>query len=77
MLGDIRLIFPFQTSYPQGYFRYWTPVIKKLLGELSQAESEKESKLKSILQRLVGRFSEHHNMWRQLVSTTAGRVSSI
>ncbi|KAL3517379.1 hypothetical protein ACH5RR_019968 [Cinchona calisaya] len=58
-------------SSKKGYFRYWTPVIKKLLGELSQAESEKESKLKSILQRLVGRFSEHHNMWRQLVSTVA------
>ena len=56
----------------QGFFGYWTPKIKKLIGELSQAESEKESKLKSILQRLVGRFSEHHNKWRQLVSTVAG-----
>ncbi|XP_027099310.1 DNA mismatch repair protein MSH6-like isoform X1 [Coffea arabica] len=58
-------------SSKKGFFRYWTPVIKKLLGELSQAESEKESKLKSIFQRLVGRFSAHHNMWRQLVSTAA------
>ncbi|KAK2970286.1 hypothetical protein RJ640_021748, partial [Escallonia rubra] len=58
-------------SSKKGFFRYWTPVIKKLLGGLSQAESEKELKLKSILQRLIGRFCEHHNMWRQLVSTTA------
>ncbi|XP_057474469.1 DNA mismatch repair protein MSH6-like [Actinidia eriantha] len=58
-------------SSKKGFFRYWTPNIKKLIGELSQAESEKESKLKSILQRLVGRFGEHHNKWRQLVSTVA------
>nr|POE57964.1 dna mismatch repair protein msh6 [Quercus suber] len=58
-------------SSKKGFFRYWTPSIKKLLGELSQAESEKESMLKSILQRLIGRFCEHHNKWRQLVSATA------
>ncbi|XAR61404.1 hypothetical protein NMG60_11035096 [Bertholletia excelsa] len=58
-------------SSKKGFFRYWTPDIKKLIGELSQAESEKESKLKSILQRLVGRFCEHHDKWRQLVSTVA------
>lgn len=58
----------------QGYFRYWNPVLKKLIGELSQADSEKESKLKSILQRLIGRFCEHHNKWRELVCITAGIV---
>ncbi|XP_030488613.2 DNA mismatch repair protein MSH6 [Cannabis sativa] len=58
-------------SSKKGFFRYWTPNIKKFLGELAQAESEKESSLKSILQRLIGRFCEHHTMWRQLVSTTA------
>lgn len=58
-------------SSKKGYFRYWTPVIKKSIGELSQAESEKESKLKNILQRLVEHFSMHHDKWRQLVSTTA------
>uniref|UniRef100_A0A2N9H285 DNA mismatch repair protein n=1 Tax=Fagus sylvatica TaxID=28930 RepID=A0A2N9H285_FAGSY len=58
-------------SSKKGFFRYWTPTIKKLLGELSQAESEKESMLKNILQRLIGRFCEHHNKWRQLVSATA------
>lgn len=58
-------------SSKKGYFRYWTPVIKKLLGELSQAESEKESKLKTILRRLVERFCEYHCKWRQLVSTIA------
>ncbi|KAL0420115.1 UNVERIFIED_CONTAM: DNA mismatch repair protein MSH6 [Sesamum radiatum] len=58
-------------SSKKGFYRYWTPVIKKLIGELSQAESEKESKLKSILQRLIGRFCENHNKWRQLVSTVA------
>lgn len=47
-------------------------MIKKLIGELSQAESEKESKLKSILQRLIERFCENHIKWRQLVSTIAG-----
>ncbi|KAI8547020.1 hypothetical protein RHMOL_Rhmol07G0163500 [Rhododendron molle] len=47
-----------------GFFCYWTPTIKRLIGEPSQPESEKEYKLKSILQRLVGRFCEHHNKWR-------------
>ena len=56
----------------QGFYRYWTPYIKKLLAELSQAESEKESTLKDILQRLVGRFCEHHDKWRHLVSAIAG-----
>ncbi|KAK1281168.1 DNA mismatch repair protein MSH6 [Acorus gramineus] len=58
-------------SSKKGYFRYWTPEIKKLLTELSHAESEKESKLKSIMQRLIGHFSEYHPKWKQLVSTTA------
>lgn len=60
----------------QGFFRYWTPNVKNLLGELSQAESEKESSLKNILQRLIGQFCEHHVKWRQLVSITAGWKSS-
>lgn len=56
----------------KGFFRYWNPTIKKLLSELSQAESDKESALKSILQRLIKQFCEHHIKWRQLVSATAG-----
>ncbi|KAK6118119.1 hypothetical protein DH2020_048103 [Rehmannia glutinosa] len=58
-------------SSKKGFVRYWTPVIKTLLGELSQAESDKESKLKTILQRLIGRFCDNHLKWRQLVSTIA------
>ncbi|KAH7516977.1 hypothetical protein FEM48_Zijuj09G0013300 [Ziziphus jujuba var. spinosa] len=58
-------------SSKKGFFRYWTPNIKKSLEKLSQAESEKESSLKSILQRLIGRFCEHHLKWRQLVSAIA------
>ncbi|GMH02314.1 hypothetical protein Nepgr_004153 [Nepenthes gracilis] len=58
-------------SSKKGFFRYWTPDIKKMLAELSHAESEKESKLKGILQRLIGRFCEHHRMWRRLISTVA------
>lgn len=58
-------------SSKKGFFRYWTPYIRKMLTELSQAESEKESRLKNILQRLIGRFCEHHTKWRQLVSTVA------
>ncbi|KFK30776.1 hypothetical protein AALP_AA6G024700 [Arabis alpina] len=58
-------------SSKKGVFRYWTPTIKKLLKELSQAKSEKESALKSISQRLIGRFCEHQENWRQLVSATA------
>ena len=60
----------------QGFFRYWTPDIKKFLRELSQAESEKESLLKSTLQRLIGRFCENHTKWRQLVSASAGTYCS-
>ncbi|XXG53994.1 hypothetical protein AAC387_Pa03g1985 [Persea americana] len=58
-------------SSKKGFFRYWTPKIKKWLVELSQAEAEKETRFRGILQRLVGRFCEHHNKWRQLVSATA------
>lgn len=58
-------------SSKKGFCRYWTANIKKLLGELTQAQSEKEFKLKTILQRLIGNFCEHHNKWRQLVSATA------
>ncbi|KAK8540982.1 hypothetical protein V6N13_061030 [Hibiscus sabdariffa] len=58
-------------SSKKGFYRYWTPSIKKFLGEFSLAESEKETALKNILQRLIGRFCEDHNKWRQLVSTTA------
>ncbi|XP_076896230.1 DNA mismatch repair protein MSH6-like isoform X2 [Bidens hawaiensis] len=58
-------------SSKKGVSRYWTPAIKKYIKELSEAESEKESKLKSIMQRLIGRFCEHHVSWRQLVSTAA------
>ncbi|XP_042476035.1 DNA mismatch repair protein MSH6 [Macadamia integrifolia] len=58
-------------SSKKGFFRYWTPKIKKLLGELSQAEAEKETKLKSILQQLIGQFCVHHIEWRQLISVTA------
>ncbi|KAF8090136.1 hypothetical protein N665_0485s0011 [Sinapis alba] len=58
-------------SSKKGVFRYWTPTIKKLLKELAQAKSEKESALKSISQRLIGRFCEHQEKWRQLVSATA------
>ncbi|KAB2597255.1 DNA mismatch repair protein MSH6 [Pyrus ussuriensis x Pyrus communis] len=59
-------------SSKKGFSRYWTPDIKKSLTELSQAETDKESSLKSILQRLIGRFCEHRLKWRQLVSVTAG-----
>ncbi|KAL7586811.1 hypothetical protein Lser_V15G41433 [Lactuca serriola] len=58
-------------SSKKGFVRYWTPEIRNLMRELSEAESEKESKLKSIMQRLIGRFCEHHVSWRQLVSTAA------
>ncbi|KAJ4838664.1 DNA mismatch repair protein msh6 [Turnera subulata] len=58
-------------SSKKGFYRYWTPNIKKLMAELSQAEAEKESTLKSILQRLLVRFCEYHDTWRQLVSATA------
>ncbi|XVF22105.1 hypothetical protein REPUB_Repub12eG0145200 [Reevesia pubescens] len=40
-------------SSKKGFFRYWTPYIKKSLGELSQAESEKKAALKKIFQRLI------------------------
>ncbi|XP_065860345.1 DNA mismatch repair protein MSH6 [Euphorbia lathyris] len=58
-------------SSKKGYKRYWTPSIKKFLGELSQAESEKESALKSILQTLIVSFCNHNDKWRKLVSATA------
>ncbi|KAI4341663.1 hypothetical protein MLD38_026357 [Melastoma candidum] len=59
------------SSSKKGFFRYYTPRVKKLLSELSQAEYEKESALKSILQRLIRQFSSHQSKWRQLISATA------
>ncbi|WJX79846.1 DNA mismatch repair protein msh6 [Trifolium repens] len=58
-------------SSKKGVCRYWTPDIKIFLKELSHAESEKETLLKSTLQRMIGRFCEHHTQWKQLVSATA------
>ncbi|KAJ8900415.1 hypothetical protein K2173_025192 [Erythroxylum novogranatense] len=58
-------------SSKKGFFRYWNPNIKRLLAELSQTESEKESTLKNISQQLIGRFCLHHDKWRQLVSAVA------
>lgn len=68
--GNIPQSYELRSS-KKGFFRYWTPNIKKLLAELSLAESEKESSLKSILKRLIGKFCEHHLQWRQLVSAIA------
>jgi hypothetical protein len=62
----------FSIWHLQGVCRYWTPDIKIFLKELSHAESEKETLLKSTLQRMIGRFCEHHTQWKQLVSATAG-----
>ncbi|CAA0843178.1 DNA mismatch repair protein MSH6 [Striga hermonthica] len=58
-------------SSKKGFCRYWTPVIKDLMKELAQAESEKEAKLKSIFRRLIERFCENHIKWRQIVSAIA------
>ncbi|RAL49223.1 hypothetical protein DM860_014441 [Cuscuta australis] len=58
-------------SSKKGYIRYRNPVIRKLMVELSQAETERESKLRTILQRLIRHFCEHHSKWRDLVSTIA------
>ncbi|KAF3784024.1 DNA mismatch repair protein [Nymphaea thermarum] len=58
-------------SSKKGYFRYWTPQIRAHLGELSNAEAERESKLKSILQRFIIRFCDHHLKLRQLISVIA------
>ncbi|CAL1379465.1 unnamed protein product [Linum trigynum] len=68
--GSIPQAYELRSS-KKGFYRYWTPNIKKLLVDLSQTQSEKESKLRSILQRLIGQFCEHHTKWRQLVSTIA------
>ncbi|CAK8544398.1 unnamed protein product [Lathyrus sativus] len=58
-------------SSKKGFSRYWTPDIKIFLKELSHAESERETLLKSTFQRLIGRFCEHHTQWKQLVYATA------
>uniref|UniRef100_A0A803M7J7 DNA mismatch repair protein n=1 Tax=Chenopodium quinoa TaxID=63459 RepID=A0A803M7J7_CHEQI len=58
-------------SSKKGFSRYWTPFIKKMVGELTQLQAVKESKLKCMLQDLVGHFCEHHTMWRSLVAAVA------
>ncbi|XP_074267916.1 DNA mismatch repair protein MSH6 isoform X2 [Silene latifolia] len=58
-------------SSKKGFSRYWSPYIKKMVGELAQAESVKESHLKGILQDLIERFCKHHTMWRRLVTVVA------
>ncbi|KAK4765995.1 hypothetical protein SAY87_007637 [Trapa incisa] len=58
-------------SSKKGFFRYWNPTIKKHLSKLTEAESDKECALKSILHRLIKQFCEHQNNWRKLVYATA------
>ncbi|EPS69161.1 hypothetical protein M569_05605, partial [Genlisea aurea] len=58
-------------SSKKGFFRYWTPKIRDLVGELSRVESDKDSKLKGILRKLVREFCESHIKWRQMVATVA------
>ncbi|CAN6469121.1 unnamed protein product [Victoria cruziana] len=58
-------------SSKKGYFRYWTPKIRMHLGELSNAEAERESKLKSILHRFIIHFCDHHLKLRKLISVIA------
>ncbi|GJY33065.1 DNA mismatch repair protein MSH6 [Tanacetum coccineum] len=70
LCGSLPSDYELQSS-KKGFSRYWTPTIKKYIRELSDAKSEKESKLKSIMHRLIGRFCEHHISWRQLVSAVA------
>ncbi|KAL5060662.1 hypothetical protein RYX36_032266 [Vicia faba] len=65
------ICFIFFVWHLQGFSRYWTPDIKIFLKELSHAESERETLLKSTFQRLIGRFCEHHTQWKQLVHATA------
>lgn len=74
MLRNPKSVRQFKCSN-QGFYRYWTPELKELILELSKAESEKESKLKAILQNLIQLFVEHHTEWRQLVSVVAGNAS--
>ncbi|KAJ9547738.1 hypothetical protein OSB04_020281 [Centaurea solstitialis] len=70
LCGSVPRDYELQSS-KKGFSRYWTPAIKNYIRKLSEAESEKESKFKSIMQRLIERFCEHHVSWRQLVSTAA------
>ncbi|XP_024965615.1 DNA mismatch repair protein MSH6 isoform X2 [Cynara cardunculus var. scolymus] len=70
LCGNVPCDYELQSS-KKGFSRYWTPAIKNYIKKLSEAESEKESKFKSIMQRLIGRFCEHHVSWRQLISTAA------
>ncbi|KAH9626876.1 hypothetical protein KSS87_002276 [Heliosperma pusillum] len=58
-------------SSKKGFSRYWSPYIKKMVGELLQAEAVKESHLKGIMQDLIERFCKHHTMWRRLVTVIA------
>ncbi|GJR83688.1 DNA mismatch repair protein MSH6 [Tanacetum coccineum] len=71
LCGNLPSDYELQSS-KKGFSRYWTPTIKKYIRELLEAKSEKESKLKSIMHRLIRRFCEHHISWRQLVSIAAG-----
>ncbi|KAD3068705.1 hypothetical protein R6Q59_017272 [Mikania micrantha] len=70
LCGSLPFDYERQSS-KKGFARYWTSAIKKYVRELSEAETEKESKLKSIMQRLIGCFCEHHVSWRRLISTAA------
>ncbi|PWA96876.1 MUTS-like protein (chloroplast) [Artemisia annua] len=70
LCGSLPSDYELQSS-KKGFSRYWTPIIKKYIRELSDAKSEKESNLKSIMHRLIRHFCEHHISWRQLVSIAA------
>ncbi|GLJ19028.1 hypothetical protein SUGI_0341380 [Cryptomeria japonica] len=58
-------------SSRKGYRRFWTPKIKELLQELSDAQIQREASLRGILQGLVRQFCEHHHVWRCIVNLVA------
>lgn len=58
-------------SSRKGFRRFWTPKVKQLLQDLTDAQAQREASLRGILQGLIRQFCEHHIIWQGLVNVVA------
>lgn len=57
--------------HQQKFSRYWTPTIRKLVGEYKEALETKNSIVKSFTSRVYAKFDEHYFTWLSAVKHTA------
>jgi DNA mismatch repair protein MSH6 len=55
------------TSSKKGFVRYWTPKIKSLLSQLTNAEERREQSLRNTMKELFRNFDNHYNAWSRAI----------